>query len=102
LPSQLRDAVLSQSDTTLTIPESDANREWFAQQHVALVASGNDPWQTGDTPNEKLLKLARTTAQNREQTRIKLSNISLKRSRRYSRILNLTQHRHAYKLLIII
>jgi hypothetical protein len=82
LPSQLRDAVLSQTDGTLVVPESDANREYFAAQHLALVASGNDPWQTGDTPNEKLLKLARGVAHDREQNRVKLSILAGKRQHR--------------------
>ena len=72
LPSQLRDAVLSHTDGTLVVPESDINREYFAQQHVALLASGHDPWQTGETPNERLLKIARAAAEDRSQDRVKL------------------------------
>ena len=73
MPSQLRDAVLSEYDnTSAAVPESDANREWFTQQHLALVAAGSDPWQDGDTPNEKLLKLVRTATEDRAQPRVKL------------------------------
>eukprot|EP01041_Mallomonas_annulata_P002427 gene2427-4715_t len=87
LPSQLRDAVLSESDTTLTVPESDANREWFAQQHLALVAAGHDPWQAGETPNEKLLKMVRTATQDRDQPRVKIiSNAAAGSKRSHSDI----------------
>lgn len=72
LPSQLRDAVLSEAEEAPAVPESDANREWFIAQHLALVAAGQDPWSTGETPNERLLRLARTTAEDRAQTRVKL------------------------------
>jgi hypothetical protein len=65
--------VLSSTDGTLVVPESDANREYFAQQHVALVASGHDPWHTAETPNEKLLKIARSVAGDREQSRVKIT-----------------------------
>lgn len=82
MPSQLRDAVLSQTDGTLVVPESDANREYFAAQHLALVASGNDPWQSGETPNEKLLKMARGIAHDRDQDRVKLSILAGKRQHR--------------------
>ena len=113
LPSQLRDAVLSQvsnitlysfsllslmrsctslnvkcieqDDGTLTVPESEANQEYFASQHLALVASGNDPWQSGETPNEKLLKIARNAAVDREQSKPKLAAIAgKKRDARYN------------------
>mmetsp|Transcript_17024 Transcript_17024/g.28404 ORF Transcript_17024/g.28404 Transcript_17024/m.28404 type:complete len:298 (+) Transcript_17024:78-971(+) len=80
LPSQLRDAVLSQEDGTLAVPESEANRQHVAAQHMALVASGNDPWQSDQTPNEKLLKIARNTVHDREQTKKKLAVIGKKRS----------------------
>lgn len=80
LPSQLRDAVLSQEDGTLAVPESEANRQHVAAQHMALVASGNDPWQSDQTPNEKLLKIARNTIHDRDQTKKKLAVIGKKRS----------------------
>jgi hypothetical protein len=83
LPSQLRDAVLSQTDGTLVTPESEANREYFAQKHTALIVSGNDPWKTGETPNDKLLKIARGIAEDRSQTRVKLSVAATKRPLRY-------------------
>ncbi len=37
---------------------------------MALIANGNDPWQTGETPNDKLLKIARSVAQERMQERV--------------------------------
>jgi hypothetical protein len=72
LPSQLRDAVLSQSDGTFVVPESEANREYFVNQQLSLIANGNDPWQTGETPNDKLLKLARSVAVERDQKKVNL------------------------------
>ena len=80
LPSQLRDAVLSEVDGTLTVPESDANQEYFANQRLEMLASGNDPWNTGETPNEKLLKIARGVAHDRTQDRVKLTNVGEKRN----------------------
>mmetsp|Transcript_23731 Transcript_23731/g.34799 ORF Transcript_23731/g.34799 Transcript_23731/m.34799 type:complete len:280 (+) Transcript_23731:198-1037(+) len=80
LPSQLRDAVLSQTDGTLVVPESDANREYFAQQHNQQLAAGNDPWQSGETPNEKLLKIVRSIGEDRDVgSRVKLSVVAGKR-----------------------
>jgi hypothetical protein len=76
LPSQLRDAVLSQSEGALAVPESDANREYFVSQQLAQIANGNDPWQTGDTPNDKLLKIVRAVAVEREQNKVKLGAIA--------------------------
>ena len=46
---------------------------------MALIAAGNDPWQSGETPNEKLLKIARNTVHDREQTKTKLAVISGKK-----------------------
>ena len=67
LPSQLRDAVLARADDgNLAAPESDANREYHNQQHIMKLSSGADPWQGEETPNEKLLRLARTTVQSRD------------------------------------
>lgn len=79
LPSQLRDAVLSENDGTLVVPDSDANREYFAQQHIALISNGQSPWQTAENPNEQLLKIARTINEGREQSRIKLNVTAEKR-----------------------
>lgn len=76
LPSQLRDAVLSQTEGALTVPESEANREYFVSQQLSMIANGNDPWQTGETPNDKLLKVARAVAAEREQDKVKLSQIA--------------------------
>lgn len=76
LPSQLRDAVLSQTEGALTVPESEANREYFVSQQLAMISNGNDPWQTGETPNDKLLKVVRAVAAEREQDKVKLSQIA--------------------------
>lgn len=69
LPSQLRDAVLARADDgTVAEPESDANKEYHNQQHVMRLDSGADPWQAEETPNEKLLRLARSAVQTRDST----------------------------------
>jgi hypothetical protein len=75
------------TESNIALPESDVNREWFAQQHLNALASGQDPWKDSHTPNEQLLKVARTATQNREQSRIKLSAQGTKRLRRYSKLL---------------
>lgn len=79
LPSQLRDAVLSQTDGTLVVPESDANREYFAAQHSKMITDGTDPWSTRETPNEKLLEIVRNIDSDREQPRVKLPVLPSKR-----------------------
>jgi hypothetical protein len=66
------------------VPESDANQEYFASQHMAMLASGTDPWQAGETPNEKLLKIARKNIIDREQSKRKLAVIGKKRQSRCS------------------
>ena len=71
-----------QDDGTLAVPESEANQEYFASQHMALLADGNDPWQNGLTPNEKLLQIARNTVHDREQSKKKLAVIGRKRQAR--------------------
>jgi hypothetical protein len=43
---------------------------------LAQIANGNDPWQTGDTPNDKLLKIVRAVAVEREQNKVKLGVIA--------------------------
>ena len=73
LPSQLRDAVLSRADDeTLAIPESEVNLEYQNQQQIAALTNGLDPWASGETPNEKLLRLARNSTVHRDPSRIKL------------------------------
>lgn len=79
LPSQLRDAVLAQTDGTLVVPESDANREYFAAQHTKMITDGTDPWSTRETPNEKLLEIVRNIDKDREQPRVKLPVLPTKR-----------------------
>eukprot|EP01038_Epipyxis_sp_PR26KG_P009033 gene9033-12179_t len=70
LPSQLRDAVLSYTEGAIT-SESDVQKEYIAQQQLALINSGNNPWLTGESPNDRLIKLARESIYNREQPRLK-------------------------------
>jgi pre-mRNA-splicing factor RBM22/SLT11 len=73
LPSQLRDAVLSRADDeTLAIPESEVNLEYQNQQQITALTNGLDPWASGETPNEKLLRLARNSTVHRDPSRIKL------------------------------
>jgi pre-mRNA-splicing factor RBM22/SLT11 len=73
LPSQLRDAVLSRADDeSIAAPESDANREYHQQQSLVALSSGVGPWQTGETPNDKLLRIARASATNREPARVQI------------------------------
>ena len=64
LPSQLRDAVLSVADS-IAVPENDANKLYKDNQVLDLINGGDNPWMAADNPNEKLLKIARTTAMNR-------------------------------------
>jgi hypothetical protein len=73
LPSQLRDAVLAEFDGKTVVPENDANREYFTQQQMVALSNGDDIWASRDNPNERLLKMARTVTQNREQHRVKLN-----------------------------
>lgn len=74
LPSQLRDAVLaSVGDTNTAIPESDVGKEWQSQRQVALLNSGQNPWENGQTPNEMLLDVARSALHDREQHRVKIT-----------------------------
>ena len=42
------------------------------QQQIAALSNGIDVWQERDNPNERLLKMARTVMNDREQSRIKL------------------------------
>lgn len=75
LPSQLRDAVLSEFDGTPQAPESEVNREYFIQQQMIAINNGDDMWASRDNPNERLLRMARTAMKDREQPRIKLPSI---------------------------
>jgi len=70
LPSQLRDAVLAHTEGTLLEPESAVNKEYVAQQQLALLESEGGE-TLGEIANAKLLKIARTVGMNREQPRIK-------------------------------
>lgn len=70
MPSQLRDAVLAHSEGNLHEPESAANKEYVAQQQLALLESEGGE-TLGEIANAKLLKIARTVGMNREQPRVK-------------------------------
>lgn len=71
LPSQLRDAILSSAEGSASA-ETSVSKEYIAQQQLALIDSGNDPWRGVDTPNERMIKLARNAHLNREQPRVHL------------------------------
>ena len=71
--------MLAQTDGTLVVPESDANREYFAAQHTKMITDGTDPWSTRETPNEKLLEVVRNIDKDREQPRVKLPVLPSKR-----------------------
>lgn len=74
LPSQLRDAVLASADD-LAAPESVINKEYVTQQQlVRLDAEGEDVLANETT--EKLLKVVRTIATNREQPKVKMFQVS--------------------------
>eukprot|EP01040_Poterioochromonas_malhamensis_P005941 gene5941-6387_t len=69
LPAQLRDAVLQHADGILSA-ESQKNRDYMVQQQLALLDNSGE--MLGEAENEKLLQLARSATQNREQPRVKL------------------------------
>ena len=71
LPSQLRDAVLAQSDDGLAATVSDANRLHVVQQQLALL-DRTEEGMLGAEEIEKLLLIARNIGKNREQPRIKM------------------------------
>lgn len=64
------------------MPESEANREYFANQQLNSIANGNDAWHTGETTNDRLLKLARSVQHDRTNDNKKLLAITGKRSSR--------------------
>jgi len=72
LPSQLRDAVLAAEGDVPSSATSDVNRNYQYSQQIALINSGNDPWSSGEGPNEKLLALARNISNERSQPRLVL------------------------------
>lgn len=72
LPSQLRDAVLSEYEGKGIVPESEVGQEYFLNQQIVALNNGDDAWATRDNPNERLLRMARTVMKDREQPRIKI------------------------------
>ena len=72
LPSQLRDAVLSEYEGKSLVPESEVGQEYYLNQQIVALNNGEDAWASRDNPNERLLKMARTVMKDREQPRVKL------------------------------
>jgi hypothetical protein len=70
LPAQLRDAVLQHTDG-IQDAASQKNKDYMVQQQLALLEESGE-MMLGELENEKLLQLARTATQNREQPRVKL------------------------------
>ncbi|CAM9993511.1 unnamed protein product [Heterosigma akashiwo] len=58
LPVEVRDKYLAVEDQVV-VPESDANREWFAGQHNAMVEAGGAGGYGAAPRNQTLLRLAR-------------------------------------------
>ena len=65
--------MLAEFEGTSVLPESDVNREYKTQQQMIAIANGDDMWASRDNPNDRLLRMARTVAKEREQPRINLS-----------------------------
>ncbi|KAE9138289.1 hypothetical protein PF007_g1466 [Phytophthora fragariae] len=67
LPVQVRDAVLAKeegggAELAVNVPESDANREWFSQQHSRMLeqeGAVSAYGKTSDSANSALLRMAR-------------------------------------------
>lgn len=55
----------------LVSAESEKNKDYRVQQQLALLEDSGE-MMLGEVENEKLLQVARTAAQNREQPRVKL------------------------------
>ena len=47
-----------------------------------LISNGSDPWQTGETPNDRLLKLARSVQEGRMSGNNRLKKLVGKRTSR--------------------
>jgi len=58
LPVEVRDKFLT-DENKLVVPESDANREWFAGQHSAMIENGGSTGYGAAARNQTLLRLAR-------------------------------------------
>eukprot|EP01031_Cornospumella_fuschlensis_P034418 gene34419-41659_t len=80
LPSQLRDAVLSDmGGAACTLPDSAVNREYQMQQQLALLNAGHEDTMF-HAQNMKLIEIARRAAEGREQPRVKIFQKQKKRS----------------------
>jgi len=65
LPVQLRDRVLEQhgsSGAVVAVPQSDANREWYAAQHAIAVGQGT-AGVANEEANKALMAMARMAPQ---------------------------------------
>lgn len=72
LPSQLRDAILANTEDGPKMPESEVGKEYVVQRQLALLDNGLNPWQDTQTPNEMLIEIARSALDDRENKRVKL------------------------------
>jgi pre-mRNA-splicing factor RBM22/SLT11 len=69
LPVQVRDSILAEAageggggaaSLSMTVPQSDTNKQWFAGQHDRMVAEGVAESYGKAAVNEKLLRMARS------------------------------------------
>lgn len=74
MPSQLRDAVLAESENLVAeSDQSDSNREYHAQRQLALLNNGENPWGSGPSPSELLVQVARSAVSgDRSHKRVKI------------------------------
>jgi hypothetical protein len=73
LPSQLRDAVLETMEGSVSTSQCEVHQDYQAQQQLLAIENGDNPWESRDGPNERLLRLARATAVHREKPRIQVT-----------------------------
>ncbi len=66
LPSQLRDAVLSIEDS-IFVPQNSINQRFSEQNELLSIENGDSKWNSLNNPNERLIKIARETVQNRDK-----------------------------------
>jgi hypothetical protein len=55
-----------------TTSQSEVHQDYQAQQQLQAIENGQNPWESRDGPNERLLRLARATAVQREKPRIQV------------------------------
>lgn len=63
------------AEREFTVPQSDVGKEYYAQQQVALIDGGNNPWESNNSQNDVLIRIAREAKHNREQPLIKKINL---------------------------